>query len=161
MTVSAGIDHTTNSTRPSYDSSRLRVARGFDDRYHQANAKVATITGTTTTSMIAVELMRRSRSAEAIGPCGSNTPAGLQEARRMVAPTAGQRSKLKRRAPCSKVVFLTGRLNMQITRPEVGTCHHKSALPIILRSEAVRKIRNRRRTCPFALGFASMSSRIQ
>jgi hypothetical protein len=35
---------------------------------------VATITGITTTSMIAVELIRRSRSADAIGPCGSRTP---------------------------------------------------------------------------------------
>ena len=53
----------------------LRTARGLDDLYHQANARVARITGTTTTSMIAVELMRRSRSADAIGPFGSNTPA--------------------------------------------------------------------------------------
>src|SRR5262249_57687409 len=112
ITVSAGIDQMTNSTRPSYDSSRLRVARAFDDRYHQANAKVARITGTTTTSMIAVELIRRSRSAEAIGPCGSNRPAGAQEVRRMAAPTAGQRSKRERRGPYRKPVFLTGRLNM-------------------------------------------------
>src|SRR6516165_10813418 len=74
ITVSAGIDQVTNSTRPSYDSSRLRVACVLDARYHQANAKVATITGTTTTSMIAVELIRRSRSADAIGPCGSRMP---------------------------------------------------------------------------------------
>jgi len=100
---------------------------------------VATITGTTTTSIIAVELIRRSRCAEAIGPCGSNTPAGLQEARRIVAPTAGQQSKLERRGLCSKAVFLTGRLNTQITRPEVGACQHKSALLIILRSEAARE----------------------
>src|SRR5262245_51858362 len=93
ITVSAGIDQTTNSTRPSYDSSRLRVARVLDARYHQANAKVATITGTTTTSMIAVELIRRSRSAAAIGPCGSNTPAGAQEVRRIAAPTTHQRSR--------------------------------------------------------------------
>jgi hypothetical protein len=57
----------------------------------------------------------------------------------MVAPTAGQQSKLERRGPCSKAVFLTGRLNMQITRPEVGACQHKSALLIILRSEAARE----------------------
>jgi hypothetical protein len=62
--------------------------------------------------MIAVELMRRSRSADAIGPWGSNTPAGAQEERRMAAPTAGQLSKLERRGPCSKPVFLTGRFNM-------------------------------------------------
>src|SRR6516165_12256967 len=74
ITVSAGIDQVTNSTRPSYDSSRLRVARVLDARYHQANSKVATITGITTTSMIAVELMRRSRSADAIGPWGSRMP---------------------------------------------------------------------------------------
>src|SRR5262245_60839509 len=96
ITVSAGIDQTTNSTRPSYDSSRLRVARVLDARYHQANAKVATITGTTTTSMIAVELIRRSRSAEAIGPLGSNTPPGAQEARRTAAPSTDQRSRRER-----------------------------------------------------------------
>src|SRR5215471_3047735 len=113
ITVSAGIDQTTNSTRPSYDSSRLRVARVLDARYHQANAKVATITGITTTSMIAVELMRRSRSADAIGPCGSNTPAGAQEERRMAAPTGGQLSKRERHRWWSKLaVFLIGRLNM-------------------------------------------------
>src|SRR5215831_5398961 len=97
MTVSAGIDHTTNSTRPSYDSSRLRVALVLDDRYHQANAKVATITGITTTSMIAVELIRRSRSADAIGPCGSSTPAGAQEVRRMAVLITDQRSRRDRR----------------------------------------------------------------
>jgi hypothetical protein len=36
--------------------------------------------------MIAVELITRSRSAEAIDPWGSNRPAGLQEVRRMAAP---------------------------------------------------------------------------
>src|SRR5262249_14253023 len=46
------------------DSSGPRAARTLDDRYGQANAKVAT-TGTTTTSM----MIRRSRSADAIGPC--------------------------------------------------------------------------------------------
>src|SRR5262245_46448710 len=51
-----------------------RLARVLDDRYHQANTNVARITGTTTTSMIAVELIRSSRSAAAIGPCGSRTP---------------------------------------------------------------------------------------
>src|SRR6185369_15427869 len=97
ITVSAGIDHTTNSIRCSYDSSIPRLARVLDDRYHQANAKVATITGTTTTSMIAVELMRTSRCAEAIGPWGSNTPAGLQDATRIAAPTPDQRSRRERR----------------------------------------------------------------
>jgi hypothetical protein len=88
------------------------------DRYHQANAKVATITGTTTTSMIAVELIRRSRSAEAIGPCGSSTPAGLQEGRRIAAATTGQRRKRECRRRCSKLaVFLTGHLRSRsITR---------------------------------------------
>ena len=52
----------------------LRLARVLDARYHQANTNVAMITGTTTTSMIAVELIRRSRCADAIGPCGSRTP---------------------------------------------------------------------------------------
>jgi hypothetical protein len=47
----------------------------LDDLYHQANANVATIAGITTTSMIAVELMSRRRSADAIGPFGSITPA--------------------------------------------------------------------------------------
>ena len=69
----------------------------MDDRYHQANAKVATITGITTTSMIAVELIRRSRSADAIGPCGSRTPLGAQEARKGAAPTTDQRSRHDRR----------------------------------------------------------------
>src|SRR5262249_45133995 len=50
------------------------LARVLDARYHQANANVATITGITTTSMIAVELIRRSRCADAIGPCGSRIP---------------------------------------------------------------------------------------
>src|SRR5262245_11290778 len=50
------------------------MARGLDDLYHQANTRVATITGTTTTSMIAVVLMRRRRSADAIGPLGSKSP---------------------------------------------------------------------------------------
>src|SRR5579871_5126524 len=74
ITVSAGIDQTTNSIRSSYDSSVPRLAWVLDERYHQANANVATITGITTTSMIAVELIRRSRCADAIGPCGSTTP---------------------------------------------------------------------------------------
>jgi hypothetical protein len=65
----------------------------LDDRYHQANAKVATITGTTTTSMIAVELIRRSRCADAMGPCGFNTPAGWQDATRKAAHTTGQTRK--------------------------------------------------------------------
>jgi hypothetical protein len=68
----------------------------LDDRYHQANANVATITGITTTSMIAVELIKRSRCADAIGPCGSNTPAGAQEVRRMATPTTDQGSRRER-----------------------------------------------------------------
>src|SRR5262245_52365567 len=74
ITVSAGIDQTTNSRRPSWGSSVLRLARVLDARYHQENANVAKITGITTTSMIAVELISRSRCADAIGPCGSRTP---------------------------------------------------------------------------------------
>src|SRR6516164_6652372 len=96
ITVSAGIDQMTNSARPSKDSSRLRLARVLDDLYHQANATVARITGITTTSMIAVELIRRSRSAEAIGPCGSNTPAGEHEATRMATPITDQQSRPQR-----------------------------------------------------------------
>jgi hypothetical protein len=46
--------------------------------------------------MIAVESNKRSRCAEAIGPCGSNTPAGAQEVRRMAAPTTDQGSRRER-----------------------------------------------------------------
>src|SRR5271165_5567879 len=92
ITVSAGIDQTTSSIRPSYDSSVPRLAWVLDDRYHHVNAKVARITGITTTSMIAVELIRRSCCAAAIGPCGSKTPARWHEATEMAAPTTGQRS---------------------------------------------------------------------
>src|SRR6476659_5574319 len=95
--VSAGIDQTTNSRRPSQDSPGVRLARALDDRYHQANANVATITGNTTTSMIAVELITRSRSDDAIGPCGSNTPARWQDATRKAAHTTDQRSRRDRR----------------------------------------------------------------
>src|SRR5262245_34155440 len=84
ITVSAGIDQTTNSMRPSKDSSEPRLARALDDLYHQANTNVAMITGTTTTSMIAVELIRRSRCADAIGPCGSRMP--CEQAPSAVAP---------------------------------------------------------------------------
>jgi hypothetical protein len=51
----------------------------FDARYHQAKAKVITITGTTTTSMIVVEFRRIVRSADAMGPCGSSTPSARLE----------------------------------------------------------------------------------
>src|SRR5438132_4390774 len=100
ITISAGIDQRTNSRRPSYDSSELRLARRFDDRYHQANAKVARITGTTTTSMIAVELISRSSACAAIGPCGSSTPAWRQDETRTAAHTIGKQSKPERRDPC-------------------------------------------------------------
>src|SRR5205807_1480278 len=96
ITTSVGIDQTTNSIRPSYARSGLRLARGLDARYHQANPRVARMTGTTTTSMIAVELIRRSRSADAIGPCGSSTPTWRQEASSAEAPTTGQRRKPER-----------------------------------------------------------------
>ena len=98
----------------------------MEDRYHQANAKVATMTGTTTTSMIAVELMRRSRCAEAIGPCGSNTPADLQEARRMAAPGTDQRSRREQRK------WLGGRAALLIE-----TAHGRPALEHPLRSASV------------------------
>jgi hypothetical protein len=42
-------------------SPSIRLTWALDDRYHQANANVATITGITTTSMIAVELIFRSK----------------------------------------------------------------------------------------------------
>jgi hypothetical protein len=48
----------------------------LDDLYQQANARVARIMGTATTSMIAVALIRSSRSAAAVDPRGSNMPAG-------------------------------------------------------------------------------------
>jgi hypothetical protein len=69
----------------------------LDARYHQANANVARITGITTTSMIAVELISRSRSADAIGPCGSSVPSDRHEARSRPAHTTGQRSRRERR----------------------------------------------------------------
>src|SRR5690348_321973 len=97
ITISAGIDQTTNSARPSKDSSRLRLARAFDDLYHQANPNVARITGSTTTSIIAVELSKSSSSADAIGPCGSSTPVCWQEATRTAAPVISHRSKRERR----------------------------------------------------------------
>src|SRR5277367_5721085 len=71
ITTSAGIDQTTKSTRPSYASSSLRLARTLEDLYHQANPRVARIIGTTTTSMISVVLISRSNCADATGPCGS------------------------------------------------------------------------------------------
>src|SRR5216683_4352451 len=89
---SAGIDQVTNSIRPSYASSRLRRARGLDARYHQAKPSVARTTGTTTTNMIAVELTSNSRSAAAIGPCGSNTPALLHDASGNTAARAAARN---------------------------------------------------------------------
>ena len=52
----------------------VRLARALDALYHQAKAKVARTTGTTTTSMMAIELINSSRSADAIGPFGSRTP---------------------------------------------------------------------------------------
>src|SRR5262249_9069197 len=55
-------------------TSSARLARVLDALYHQAKPSVATITGMTTTSMIAVELIISSCSAEAIGPFGSNKP---------------------------------------------------------------------------------------
>src|SRR5215831_10981629 len=76
------------------------MARGLDDLYHQANPKVARITGTTTTSMMAVELTRRSSSCDAIGPCGSSTPCWLQEQTNAAAHVSSQRSKPGRRGPC-------------------------------------------------------------
>ena len=84
----------TNSIRPSYASSRLRTARGLDARYHQAKPSVARTTGTTTTNMIAVELTNNSRSAAAIGPCGSNTPALLHAASGNAAAKAATRKAL-------------------------------------------------------------------
>src|SRR5262245_33920874 len=91
MTTSAGIDQTTKSILPSYASSSLRVARALDERYHQANPKVARITGTITTNMMAVELISRRRSADATGPCGSSTPVCAQDATGTPALTTSQR----------------------------------------------------------------------
>src|SRR5262249_21245590 len=76
------------------------MARVLDARYHQENANVARITGITTTSMIAVELIRSSRSAAAIGPCGSRTPweqaPSVRVATRTSASTAYRMSDLVR-----------------------------------------------------------------
>jgi len=78
----------------------------LDDLYHQANANVARITGTTTTSMIAVELMRSNRSAAAIGPFGSKTPDDWQEAVSNAVHPTGQRYTLFRRGPRCRLLFL-------------------------------------------------------
>src|SRR5207237_312362 len=65
-------------------------------RYHQAKARVVMMTGTTTTSMIAKELISTSRSAAAIGPCGSNTPTGRQAATNSATPTSTNRYNRER-----------------------------------------------------------------
>src|ERR1700761_3510632 len=78
----------------------------LDDRYHQVNARVATMTGITTTSIIAVELIRRRRSADEIGPCGSKMPVCWQEATRKAAPTTGQRNWRAQRGRCGDSVAL-------------------------------------------------------
>src|SRR5215831_13338799 len=100
ITISVGIDQRTNSVRPSYPSSVLRPACALDARYHQANPKVARITGITTTSIIAVELSRSSSCADAIGPCGSRMPCWLQEATAVAAHRTRYRSKPGLRGPC-------------------------------------------------------------
>ena len=101
---------------------------------------VAPITGITTTSMIAVELIRRSRSAEAIGPCGSNMPAGLQEARRMAAHTAGQRSGRKRQTHCRGLAVLFIELGRPpLSRSEVEFEVELRCLPLIRPASASRQ----------------------
>src|SRR6185437_1016018 len=73
-TISAGIDQTTSSTGPEYSQSGMWRARVLPARNHQAKPRVSTITGTSTASMTTVALIRISRSAAPIGPCGSSTP---------------------------------------------------------------------------------------
>src|SRR5579871_1366820 len=63
------------------------MARGLEDRYHHANPSVARITGTTTTSMIAVELIMSNRSAAAMGPCGLRMPSEQPPSDRVPAKT--------------------------------------------------------------------------
>src|SRR6516225_2835921 len=91
MRTSAGIDQTTKSMLPSDASSAVRVARTLDAPYHQANPKVARITGTITTNMMAVELISRRRSADATGPSGSSRPVFAQDATGTPALTTSQR----------------------------------------------------------------------
>jgi hypothetical protein len=110
--------------------------------------------------MIDVELIKRSRSADAIGPCGSSTPAGLQEPRRMATPTAGQR-KRERRSCCRKAVLpsdasIEAVANNPVDAPDpcsgkgldelvrYGLCHERSLLAG--RSIAIRRAFHRTRT---------------
>src|ERR1700722_11076249 len=51
------------------------------------------MTGSTTTSMMAVALNRISRSADATGPCGSSTPARRHEATRQAADRTAKIAK--------------------------------------------------------------------
>src|SRR5688572_10411524 len=46
----------------------------FEARYHHANARIATIVGTTIASMIATEPVKMDFWATPTGPCGSSTP---------------------------------------------------------------------------------------
>src|SRR5258707_6903540 len=71
MTVSAGIDQTTSSIRPEYSQFGQQNALPLDARNQYANAKIATIVGSTIASMIASESIRMVFSATPIGPCGS------------------------------------------------------------------------------------------
>src|ERR1700742_2280574 len=73
-TVMAGIDQTSNSSRPEYAKSGRYRARSFDARNQKATPSVVTITGITIASMMPSELNRICRSAAAIGPWGSSTP---------------------------------------------------------------------------------------
>src|SRR6516225_6425573 len=94
--------------------------------------------------MIAVELIRRSRSADAIGPWGSNRPSGLQEARRRAAPTADQRSGCDRRKRYGERAVL---LMVQLNRRWLGD-ETRAALageigpePLVLHAQPVLQLR--------------------
>src|ERR1700722_1866173 len=71
------------------------------------------ITGTTTTSMMAVELSRISRSADATGPCGSSTPAPRQEPAKHAATRAAGICPFAE-APCRRG---------SLTCAPFGSCH--------------------------------------
>jgi hypothetical protein len=69
--TSVGIDHTISSIRPEYAQSFRYRALVLDARYHQANASVAIMVGTTIASMMTSAFSRMSRSPRATGPAGS------------------------------------------------------------------------------------------
>src|SRR5579871_4408510 len=67
------MDHTTSSMRPEKLQSGRYRARVLEARYHQANAMVSRMTGTTIASMMTSVLRKMRRSAPLIGPAGRTT----------------------------------------------------------------------------------------